>query len=477
MPVTNITPIFGGAFSAPNATEVTRQLLVSDYLLPYMSADPVIRKEYWCSVVGQCTFGTWLTENMGYGETCWDNYNIVHRYPADQIVKLGNVAPIVVPAYTAGTNTVVIPLPTGEHFISGKYSLPNVGDGLLLPPQGQLAIVTAVSKGTANSHTITIRQQIGGNVAITIPALAEVVVLGAQEIADCQCPSGQLNFEPDFVEQQIIMKKLFKATGDICDNAIEACFNQRLMFERTNAKGEIEPVEWWFGGAVQTMYQNFEKAKDMYFLFDNSWGIIPTLKAKSIRWNWADATELAEADLQDLKDALIASGAMIMEHSLFLGSDAFVSAQKLAHELGKGFISGGCFNPEDCKWINLNYCAIYYYGIRLHIYEDCAFSHPQMLGAAGFDWKNKGIGVPMGNKPGGCVRIGERDDKMFNVIYKKDSHSGRVHNMLMDSNGYLPGSNKNTYGTGCFKQSYSVESKFAVEVVNPQHWILVNFPA
>lgn len=462
---------YQGQFSAPTGTVVDGAFLNAAQAARY-SLDPVFRKYYYCNLIQRPSFGTWLMENMGYAETCYKNYSLVRSFPTDNIVHLKNTLAVVVPA---SPGTVALPIANSSHYVGGAYVYPQVGDALLLPPNGTIAIITAVTPGV-NSTTITVRLK-NSAVPVTIPIGADVIVLTGKFVADCECPTGIIRFEDSPIEQPVSMITIMEPSGRICGDALLACQNVKYQYSYMGADGNRVETQLWYGGQLQKMYQNHEESKMYNFVFDPTFGIIPTLMAKSIRWNWADPNILTVGDIADLKAAIQLSGLNCFEFTFFLGSKAFSSAQTLANTLGDGKISYGTFNPEDCKWINLHFCTISISGMTIHFYEENNFGNGKALGALGFDYKNRGIGMPMCDKPANEVRRGNEDNKLFTVTYFRDT-LGRLHDNLTDSNGILNGpTGRNTFGTGCDFHEFSIKSSFAVEVSCPQAWVLVNFPA
>ena len=457
-------------FSLPTGVLLNGQFLRAAQASRY-SNDPVIRKHYYCNLIKNHTFGVWLTENMGYAETCFENYNIVREYATDNLVKLSNAAPIVIPA---SPGTATLPISANSHYVNGNYVYPQVGDALLLPPNADIAIITAITPGV-NTTTMTVRLK-ASTVSVTVPALADIIVLTGKQVADCECPTGTARLENSPVEQQIKLLPIHEPSGRICGEALLACQNVKYKYGYMNESGEQVETELWYGGMLQKMYQDHEYTKMYSYLFDPSFGIIPTLRAKSIRWNWADRDVLTEQDIADLKRAVQASGLGCTEYTFVLGSLAYASAQTLANNLSLNRVSYGQFNPEDCKWINLQFCTMSISGMTIHFYEENSFSNGKMLGAAGFDYLRRGIGMPMCDKPTNLKRVGDNDTKLFTVVHFRDT-LGRLHDGLTDSNGILNGPNgRNTFGTGCEFHEFSIKSKYAVEVSCPESWVLVNFP-
>lgn len=458
-----------GEFSSPAGVLMNGAFLQAAQASRY-SADPVFRKHYFCNLIQRNNFGLWLTENMGYAETCFKNYSIIREYATDNLVRLSNGAPVVVPA---SPGTVTVPISVASHYVGGNYVYPQVGDALLLPPNGDIAIITAVTPGV-NTTTLTIRLK-ASTTSVTIPANADVIVLTGKQLADCDCPEGQIRLQDAPVEQPIVMDS-FGDLSRICGDALLACQNVKYAYKYMDADGNQVETELWYGGELSKLYQRHEEAKLYKYLFDPSFGIITTLRAKSIRWNWADPNTLTVEDIADLKRAVQASGLGCYEYTFMLGGLAFASAQTLANSLALNRVSYGMFNPEDCKWINLHFCTISISGMTIHFYEEESFSNGKMLGASGFDYQRRGVGMPMCDKPSSMVRKGDNDNKLFTIVHFRDT-LGRIHDGLTDSNGILNGpGGRNTFGTGCDFHEFSIKSTFSVEVSCPESWVLVNFP-
>lgn len=457
-------------FSPPAGIALNGAFLQASQASRY-SQDPVFRKHYYCNLIQNNTFGLWLTENMGYAETCFKNYSIIREYATDNLVHLSNATPITIPP---SPGTATLPIAANSHFVSGNYVYPQVGDALLLPPNADIAIITAVTAGV-NTTTLTVRLK-SSTVPVIVPALSDVIVLTGKQLQDCDCPTGQLRLEDSPLEQPITMQTIGESTDKICGDALLACQNVKYKYMYTDENGNQVETERWYGGELQKMYQRHEYSKMYQYLFDPSFGIITTLRTKSIRWNWADRDVLTEQDVADLKRAIQASGIGCTEYTFVLGSLAFAAAQTLANSLALNRVSYGMFNPDDCKWINLHFCTISIGGMTIHFYEENSFSSGKMLGATGFDFLRRGIGMPMCDKPSSLKRSGDNDTKLFTIVNFRDE-LGRLHDNLTDSNGILNGPNgRNTFGTGCDFHEFSIKSTFAVEVSCPEAWVLVNFP-
>lgn len=121
----------------------------------------------------------------------------------------------------------------------------------------------------------------------------------------------------------------------------------------------------------------------------------------------------------------------------------------------------------------MEYCGIKVEGMTLHIYDECVFSNGKKLGANGMIYPNSAIFVPMGDRPSptqttsSSFRSGQYDKKMFTKVYFR-SLDGRVWDSVTDSNGIL--GTRNTFGTGCETQEWSIKTRYVNEIHCAQSW-------
>jgi hypothetical protein len=213
------------------------------------------------------------------------------------------------------------------------------------------------------------------------------------------------------------------------------------------------------------MYRRFEARKHFERLFNPSFGIVPTIKARGQNFTTASTSAITLADVQAWKRDLMAAGIACTEYAVFAGASKFQQWQTLLNSLG-GAAQQNVTNPvEGCKWINLEYCGIRIAGLTLHIYEECSFSNGLLLGGQGSQFPNAQIFIPMCNRTTNCR--GGGDQKMFTTVYFKDIN-GRTYDNLTDSNGIL--GPRNTFGAGCDKHEWTIKSRFLQEIHCPQAW-------
>jgi len=456
-----------GFFSAPVGTPINQSFFDAAFA-GRINGNKIYKETYNCDIIGTCTMSTWLDEFMGYDTDCFPAYTLLERYSLRQQVKAKLT--VTIPAYPA---TGLFTLSAQDHFVNGNYVLPQVGNSLVLAPNGNLADIITVTHATANDTVLTIRLRpsvVGTNV---VNAGDTAYVLSGSTIEDCACPTGQFAVEDLPLEQDVKMIH-FGDKGSLCGDAIYKC--QYLKIPFTDDRGNVINEAWW-NEPLQDMYRRFEDRKHMETLFNDSFGIIPTLKARGIKFTPASTTEITTDDVRDWKQALNLAGIACMEYAVFAGREIFSQFQRMLLTAGVTQLLYEEKPMNDCAWINMEYCGIKVEGMTLHIYDECSFGNGHSLGAAGMVFPKSAIFVPMCNNPSPVKRTSITttglgyDVKMFTRVYFQEQGNGRVWDALIDSNGYLNGaSGRNTFGTGCKTHEWSIETRFLNEIHCPNSW-------
>lgn len=427
-----------------------------------INTNKIYKSAYHCNLVDECTMSTWLDEYMGYETDCYPAYTLLETYGQYDLVKVEDT--VVVAAYPTTTQ---IHLTDSSHFVGGAYILPRVGNTIVLTPIGELAKVTAVSVASAGDSIITVQLINQAATAQTVTADDELMVLSGSFIEDCACPTGQFAVNDLPIEFDVAMITVGDL-GEICGDALNKC--QYLKIPFTDDCGNT--IEKWWTQALSDMYRRFEKRKHFERLLNPSWGIIPVIKARGMKWTPASTTEITTDDVRNWKKLLRAQGISCMEYAIFAGTDIFSQFQRMLLAAGVAKLDNTLQPNMDCKWINMQYCGIMVEGLTLHIYEECSFSNGKMLGSGTSVFPDSAIIVPMCNRPA-CSRStgrgdgGGGDNKMLSTVYFK-SLDGRVWDNLTDSNGVL--GVRNTFGTGCETQQWSIKSRFLQEVHCANQW-------
>lgn len=451
-----------GFFSGTPGTPINQNYFDSAFA-GRINTNKIYKETYQCELIGECTMSTWLDAYMGYETDCFPAYTLLEK--AGQLNQIKVKTTVNVLAYPATSN---IALDTASHFVSGNYVLPQVGNTIVLAPSGALATVTAVTHATANDTTITVRQRPGGTTAVSQAAGNMLVVLSGSEIADCACPVGQFAFQ-DLPYEYDLSMITYGEKGDLCGDALNKC--QFLKIPFTDENGNV--VERWYTEPLKDMYKRFEKRRYYEDLLNPSFGIIPLIKARGLKFTPASSTEITTDDVREWKRLLDFYGIAGREYAVFCGNAIYSQFQRMLLAAGVVKLDNIVKPLADCQWINMEYCGIKVEGMTLHIYDECAFSNGRGLGAQNMVFPNSAIFVPMGDRPAptqttsSTFRSGTYDKKLFTRVYFR-SNDGRVWDALTDSNGVL--GVRNTFGAGCENQEWTVKTRYLNEIHCIQSW-------
>jgi hypothetical protein len=432
-----------------------------------INTNKIYKEAYHCDIVQQCTMSTWLDEYAGAETDCYPAYTLLETYGRKHIIKIE--ASFTLAAYPA---TTAVRLADTSYYVGGQFILPQIGNTVVLTPIGVLAKVTAVNLASSGDAQITLQQRdtTGNTGTQSVTAGDELLVLAGSTIEDCACPTGQFRFDDLPIELDLSMD-IFGDKGEICGDALLKC--QWLKIPFTDECGNV--IEKWYTDAMQNMYRDHEMRKHYERLLNPKWGLIPTLRARAMKWTPASANEITTDDVRSWKALLDAAGISCREYAIFAGGTLFSQFQRMLLAAGVTKLDNTVQPNMDCKWINMQYCGIMVEGLTLHIYEECTFSNGKLLGSGSSKFPASAIVMPMCNRPS-CSRSNNRqesgssDNKMLSTVYFKDL-TGRVWDNLQDSNGILNGpGGRNTFGTGCNEHEWTVQSRFLQEVHCANTW-------
>lgn len=458
-----------GYFSAPVGQAVNQEFFDAAFS-GRINENKIYKQAYNCNIVQMCNMSSWLEEFMGYETDCHPSYTLLEESGYRRQVKAKAQATI-----AAYPSTSTITLSNADHYVGGQYVLPQVGNSIVLAPNGELAEVTAVTTATANDTTITVRLRSKTASAVTVPIDSEMLILEGAMLSDCNCPTGQFKFKDLPVEHDLEMVH-FALKGSLCGDALEKCQFLKIPFYDENGN-EIPAESPWFTVAQRDMFRDFERRKHYETLLNPIFGLIPVLKARGIKFTPASANAITTDDIRDWKKELDKAGIAGREYAVFAGRNKYSQLQEMLLDAGVVKLDNSVQPLSGCKWIDMEYCGIKVEGMTLHIYDECTFSNGKELGAAGMNFPDSAIFVPMSNRPYDTKRsvegFGTRNgysEKMFTRVYFR-SVQGRVYDMVVDSNGILNGANgRNTFGTGCKEHEWTVETRFLNEIHCANAW-------
>jgi len=450
-----------GYFSGPVGTPVAQDFFDAAFA-GRIHTDKIYKEAYNCNIIEQCSMSKWLEEFMGYDTMCYTAYSLIETNAQRHQIGVKTNASVL-----AYPSTTVITLDNNSQYVNGAYVLPQVGNTVVLSPSGELAVITAVTHATGYDTTITVRLRSTTAGTQTVSAGDLLLVLTGSEIADCACPTGQFRFD----DMPIVTDLTFRTFGDkgsLCGDALNKCQYFKIPF--TDDCGNV--IEKWYTKALQDMYRDHEWSKHYERMLNPIWGVIPTLKARGMKFQPASNSEITVDDFRAWKRDLDAAGISCREFAFFAGGVLFSQLQRMSNTVGIANLQYSERPLNDCAWINLEYCGIKVEGMTLHFYEECTFSNGKLLGGPNMTFKNSAIIVPMCNNKEGVNRsittdCNGYDNKMLTTVYFKDNH-GRVWDNLTDSNGVL--GIRNTFGTGCEQQEWTVKSRMLQEIHCPNTW-------
>lgn len=421
-------------------------------------ADPIYRESFNCNLIGQCTMSTWIEEYTGYDTFCHTDYKLLEYSARNMHFIAGNT--VTIGAYPA---TGIIDVDNASHYVNGAYVLPQVGNILVLTKEGKLAKVIAVTHATAFDTTVTVQLMPTQAGTAIITAGDTILVLPGSQILDCDCPTGQFRFDDLPIEHDLTFYDLGDK-GELCGDALLAC--QYLKIPFTDECGNT--IEKWYTKALQDMYKDHEMTKHFQRLLNPNFGIIPTIKARGLKFTPASPTAITITDVREWKGLLNVAGVECMEYAIFAGRNLYSQWMQMLIAEGINQLDNSLQPLQECKWLNMEWCGVKVEGMTLHIYEECTFSNGKLLGGANMVFPNSAIWIPMCNRTTNCR--GAYDNKMITTVYFKDN-TGRVWDNVTDSNGILNGANgRNTFGTGCMEHEWTIRSRFTQEVHCPQFW-------
>lgn len=453
-----------GYFAGPVGSPIDQSFFNTAFA-GHINSNKIYKEAYNCDITGMCNMSTWLDAFTATETDCYPAYTLLEYNGFRHQIKASGGTTI--PAYPA---TGTITLSAKDHFVSGNYVLPQVGNSIATAPSGVLVDVTLVTHATANDTVITVKQRAGTTGSIVIPDGSEMLVLAGSILQDCVCPTGQFNFRDMPIEHDVAMIDI-AVKGELCGDALEKC--QFLKIPFLDADGNVVDQRW-YTVPQQDMYRDLERRKHYEDLLNPNFGIVPVLRSRGIKFVPASGTAITTTDIRDFKKQLDIQGISGREYAIFAGRNIFSQFQTMLLDAGVVKLDTSLQPLNDCKWINMDYCGIRVEGLTLHIYDECSFSNGKELGATGMNFPDSAIWVPMGNNNPGmngrssiATSRNGYNEKMFTRVYFR-SQQGRVYDMVTDSNGIL--GPRNTFGTGCKNQEWTAETRYLNEIHCPNSW-------
>jgi hypothetical protein len=466
--------ILTGKFSFPVGSDgVTKQADLTDFMTSRFSADPQVAQFIFNKTIERPKMLGFMETIYGRGtatraKMAFQQYDIQRRQ-----VKIAAGGPFTVPAYSAGTNTVVLPIDVTTGQKSAKFILPQIGEFLAVPPEGALLEITAVVT-TGGTPSMTVRHQSTTGAALTIASAQECMLLTGKQIADCNCPTGM----PRFPGDPLNYERTFEEYGDAhewCGDAMNATQPFYVPFKLEDGS----TVNVLHEHGQQVMLNDFMDSEFNRMLLHPIWGLIPTLKVKGTRIQHNSNTEVVLDDMYYIGQNLTQKGVKCMEYTVVCGINKYYQYQRLFNRenvANNGTIA--VYDPSNStKHLNLEWLKLSVGGLTLYVTHDPALSNGLGLGAPGYNFPNSEYWIPMGErqfdaKDNGVEWFDGGDKtKMASKIFFK-SNDGRVFDNLTDSSGVLSTNGRNHYGPGCEKHKWTIKSRSFCVWHAPESWCI-----
>lgn len=445
-----------------------------------LSGDPVIRAKYYSDIVGSCGISSWMEQFGDVQTDCFTDVTLLEYNSLRQQIKVKTNTTI--PAYPA---TGTIALATTDHSIDGQFVLPREGNSLILPPTGKIVDIITVTHATANDTVLTVRHRSGVTGTSALIAGDEPFVLTGSLLDDCECPEGTIILDEAPIEHENSMIN-YADKMELCGDDLDACRLMSIPFYDSDQNPTIytdyrtgrELTGLWWEEKWRNMVQMFENRKDYETLFNDKFGLVPLVRSLGLNFVPASSSEITVDDFRAWVAKLDQNGIYGREYAVRAGTTKYSQFMRLLDSLGVTRLAYERQPMNSCKWMNLDWCGIEVEGLVLHIYKECAFSNGRMFGGANYVFPNSALFIPMwdSRSPNKNSSMGMQaplgyTNKLFSRVYFRSKATGEVFDSMMDSDGILNGQNgKNTYGVGCRKHAWSIQSRWRNDYYNISHW-------
>lgn len=444
-----------------------------------LTGDPIIRAKYYSDIVGRCGISSWMEQFGDVQTDCFTDVSLFEYNSLRQQIKVKTGTTI--PAYPA-TGTIAID--TSDHSLGGQYVLPRIGNSLILPPSGKIVDITNLVHATANDTVLTVRHRAQVSGTSTLIAGDEPFVLTGSFIEDCACPTGTLILQDSPIEHENGMIN-YADKAELCGDDLDTCKLMAIPF----FDGENNPTVYtdpagrelsglWWEDKWRNMVQMFEDRKDYETLFNDKFGLVPLVRSLGLNFVPASSTEITIDDIRAWVAKLDQAGIYGREYAVRAGTTKYSQFMRLLDAAGVTRLAYERQPMQDCKWLNLEWCGVTIEGLTLHIYKECAFSNGKMFGGPNYVFPNSALFIPMGdnntaskNSSMGMQSPLGYNNKLFSRVYHRSQATGEVFDAVMDSNGILNGpGGRNTFGTGCRKHEWTIQSRWRNDYYNISHW-------
>lgn len=390
----------------------------------------------------------------------------VEQNPTCYTVKVKNTVS------AAAGEPCVIQLHADSMFLNGKYSLPQVGFMLQLPPKGKNVIVIAVGR-TQNGHTVTV---VPSDETYAVSVTANDTLVVTPVVIKASCDTTQY----DSVKKLpgIVYSSTLQTIGrnhKICGEELASFTNEMMLYSELDENGN--KVDIWWHRDLDTMYDEFEMGKHRWLM--NGEAITNqnanlTGKRGMTGFLWALAAragyhgyggDFDKTDMRSITNKMMADKIYCRDWSFWVGNLLRQNLDDTLDTVSSGKISWGCFGGDEEKWVNFGFRGWALDGFNFFLHTEDAFTDPCYLGAAGFNWPNNGVLVPMDK-----VNVPGKSAPVTRVVMNYLSANGYSRELMMRDYGALRPSDYDNKEDAHF---WEVGSTLGSELYYGNHFYLV----
>lgn len=455
------TPVYSAASAIPG-TVVDKAFLLNAYAGRY-TQDPQVFHEVWNKYIRKPSLSMLIDKTMGRAYSQRRAFaTIENDYIRQQVKIASGGGPYTVPAFSAGTNTVVLPLDIATMQLSGTFVMPQRNEYIAAPPLGELLEITAVT-ASGGTPSITVRHKNPNGLALTINAGQEMPHLTGRLLADCASPDGNYRWTGMPIVSDNTMEEY--ADGQTwCGDAID---EDRPFWLPVRGSDGSEVYLLCTNGQIEMM-RKFEDSMAYQTLLNDKWGVVPGLKQGGTILQHNNTTDVTREDIYYAGTQLTQKGVTCKTYMVTCGRDKFVKYMNLFNSqptaTNPNFI--GPYDPRSStKMLNLEWTELRIGGLHLYIVEDEMMSSGLGLGAANYKFRNAEIWTPLEPRPFDVVggdndwARNETSSNYITKVFFESKATNEVFDCLAYSSGILTKEN-NPYEAGTRKNKFTIQSRW-----------------
>ena len=317
-------------------------------------------------------------------------------------------------AQPAAGGNITVTLSAADHGVSGKTSLPRVGE-IVMFPNRVIGTIIAKSTTTDNAHTITVAPNLVATQFPALTATSKIMILSKAEREGSVPGTEQLSRNPSRWSGLVqTIREDYTVTGDAASVTgwVEVLEKSELA-RRIGGSGYK-----WFIKEEKTAYDNLMKNIEMALLhgsrtdnpailtakgagtgnldlaYTTTSGLLTSIDAYGLTPTYTPGS-LALTDFQDLSDLLDANeGAK--EYMVFAGNAVLHEKDDLITEtFQNGAVTYGAFGNSEDRAVRYGFNSFMLGGRSWHFKKYAPFYHPGLFAGLNADFDKDWFGIPM----------------------------------------------------------------------------------